>query len=238
MNCPIPFTPEVNIIGTVEPTHTIAELDGETGVFSATPNFVRDNCGPIANDLVDNIEKSGFFDETLDLGFYPNIDVRVHRLYPGDIPANPGWHTDGEYRKDYHAQPDLGRWTRHAHVIGHVSTGGINKLAPEGISRTEIVTTPFTAEIEDPSSDNPLWRQVHWQVETNRDQLTTIRSNDGELVRLGAMTLHQAREATIRGWRLFVRASMWHKPPVAGTVTDGGSISKQEIVYRMATPGW
>jgi hypothetical protein len=225
----IRFEPELAVIGQVPGRYTIEQIDGEVGIYSATPEFVRDQGGPITNSILDVIAESGFLDEAERLGLFPNLDVRVHRLYPGDIPAFPGWHADGEYRESYHAQPDLHRVRRHSHVVCHVST------EEQGVSTTEFLTEPFTADVEDPSVQNRLWGQVHRQVEATPD-LVRVSSTDGEITRFGSLTLHRARPAEIRGWRLFVRASMWHKPPLD---CAGGKISKQEQVYRVDEgSGW
>lgn len=46
-------------------------------------------------------------------------------------------------------------------------------------------------------------------------------------------TLHRCMPAKIRGWRLFFRMAMWHKPNLG----DGGMITKQEQVYKLAEAG-
>lgn len=228
------FAPDLAVVGTFPGLVSITDLAQEVGVHSASPNFVRDNCGPIANSILD-VVPDAFYDEATDLGLFPNIDVRIHRLYPGDFPAYPGWHCDGEYRETYQSQPDLTRVAPHRHLVATAST------EPGGVSLTEFVTSPFSATFhEPPSAANTLWGQVHRQVSDAResapDRVEITRAQDGSLYQFSSTTLHRACPATVRGWRLFLRLSMWHKPYLSEA---GGSISRQEQVYQLSEGrGW
>lgn len=221
------FKPEIETLGTFSPNASIGELAEETGMYSASPDFAKKHGGKLTQMMLDQVPES-FYEECDRLALYPNIDVRVHRLYPGDFPAVPGWHTDGEFRKDYHSQPDLDKFTEHAHIIGSISTD-IN-----GVSMTEVVHEDFEANIENPDADNTLWQQVHEQIEEHKP--STLLIPDGHMTKIGAMTLHRATPARIRGWRLFVRLSMWHKPYISN---EGGTLARQEYVYRLSeSKGW
>lgn len=221
------FIPEIEKVGEFDPVAGIGELAEETGMYSASPDFVREHGGKLTRMMLDQVPDS-FYAECENLGLYPNIDVRVHRLYPGDFPAVPGWHTDGEFRKDYHSQPDLDKFTEHAHIIGSISTD------ENGVSMTEVVDEKFEANIENPDINHTLWEQVHNQIDVEKPH--TLHIPDGQMTRIGAMTLHRATPARIRGWRLFVRLSMWHKPYIS---EEGGSIARQEYVYRLSeSKGW
>jgi hypothetical protein len=218
----------VSIIAKVPPVVSIPDLEAETGVYSATPGFVRDHCGPVANGILDAVP-GWYFQEAADLGLYPNIDVRIHRLYPGDYPAYPGLHCDGEYRETYFSQPDLNRIPVSRHVVATVSSD------PQGISNTRFVArayefTPPTT----PSSDHTLWGQAH-QALSAIDDLPYWDTRDGEVVCFDARTMHAAMPATLRGWRLFFRLSMWHKPNLG----PGGMVTRQEQIYKVAVgSGW
>lgn len=221
------FVPEIEKVGEFSPYASIGNIAEETGMYSASPDFVREHGGKLTQMMLDQVPES-FYEECEKLGLYPNIDVRVHRLYPGDFPAVPGWHTDGEFRKDYHSQPDLDKFTQHSHIVGSISTDD------NGVSMTELVNEEFEATIENPDSENTLWQQVHEQIELNNPN--TIQLPDGQLTEIGAMTLHRATPARIRGWRLLMRASMWHKPYIS---EEGGTIARQEYVYRLSeSKGW
>jgi hypothetical protein len=221
------FLPDFGPVGSFRGLATVAELAEETGVYSASPDFVRANCGPLAVSILDAVP-ADYYDRAASLGLYPNIDVRIHRLYPGDFPAVPGWHADGEFRADYHSQPELDKIPEHSHLTGTISTD------ENGVSLTQLVTEPFTANIVNPDVENTLWSQVHRQVDESNPAKTSIP--DGQLTSFSSFTLHRATPATVRGWRLFFRISMWHRPYLSEA---GGSISRQEQVYRVAEHlGW
>lgn len=219
------FSSEIETIDSFTGVASIDQIANEVGMFSASPAFVLEHGGPLTRNIVSRIP-SDWLQECSDLGFYPNIDVRVHRLYPGDFPAVPGWHCDGEFRADYHAQPDLTKLSQHSHLIASVSTH------PQGVSLTELVSEDLSIDVTD-SNDAGVWQQVHETVESLKPQTVSVK--DGNLSKIGAMTLHRATATQHRGWRLFVRASMWHKPYVSGE----GSLARQEFVYRLSeSKGW
>lgn len=223
------FEPELDVVGQFPATATIAELADEVGVYSASPRFVRDTCGPLANKILDAVPAT-FYDEATALGLLPSIDVRIHRLYPGDFPAYPGWHCDGEYRENYQSQPDLTKVAEHHHLVGTIST------EEAGVSLTEFITSPFTAHLtETPNAERTLWGQVHEQIVADPTVAIT-QATDGNLYQFSSRTLHRACPAGVRGWRLFMRISMWHKPYLGN---DEGTISRQEHVYQVTEGhGW
>ena len=206
-------------------------------MFSATPEFVRRHGGPIAQRILDAVP-GWYFDEARRLGLYPNCDIRIHRLYPTDFPAYPGWHCDGEFRETYFSQPDLARIPVSWHLTATASSHA------EGVSNTQFLDTPIETTVNIPDGDalptqtiagsHTLWGQVHRQVE-DLGEYRTWDSRDGELVLFDARTLHRAMPALRRGWRLFFRMSMWHKKNLG----EGGKLSKQEQVYKILEgAGW
>lgn len=222
------FQPRVERVGALlSGQRTIAEMEREIGVYSATPDFVQHHCGPIANGILARVPY-WYFDEAKALGLYPNIDVRIHRLYPGDFPAYPGWHCDGEFRETYFSQPDLDRIKVSKHITCTVSSH------EGGVSCAQFLAEPFTATVNEESRDATLWGQVHAQVE-KKAQKKLLDTRDGDLMLFDCWTLHRAMPARVRGWRLFFRMSMWHRPNLG----DGGMISKQEQVYKVwEGSGW
>lgn len=221
------FAPDFSTIATFDGLASIPALEREVGVYSASPEFVRAHCGPIAVGILDRIPES-YHAEADRLGLSVNIDVRIHRLYPTDIPAYPGWHCDGEYRETYFSQPDLDRVKVHHHLIATVSSH------EGGVSNTEFLDEPFAFESDSISPDHGLWQQVNEGLGAGEPRRTR-RARDGELVHFDSWTLHRACPAMVRGWRLFFRASMWHRPHLG----DGGMISKQEQVYKyIGHYGW
>jgi hypothetical protein len=219
------FRPNFETVARVQPTATIADMERERGVYSATPEFVRANCGPIARGLLD-VVPAWYYQEAADRGLYPNIDVRVHRLYPGDYPAYPGWHCDGEYRETYFSQPDLDRIHVSRHLIATVSTHA------GGVSNCQFLAQQLTATVDPPTSDMTLWGQVHRQVP---ESPPVVDTRDGDLVLFDSWSLHRVMPTKVRGWRLFFRMSMWHRPNLGA----GGMLTKQEQVYKLVEgSGW
>ena len=221
------FVPDVEVIDSFAPVASIEALSKETGVYSASPDFIRSHCGPLALSLLDAVPDS-FYEEAERLALYPNCDIRIHRLYPGDFPAYPGWHCDGEYRDNYHAQPELDRVPLHHSIVGSISS------EKEGVSNTLFLDDLLRFSPTPPTQDNPLWTQVHRTIEALPSP-TTFSMKDGQLVRFSSMTLHKAQPTTTRGWRLFFRMGMWHKDYLDG----GGKISRQEQIYKLTEgDGW
>jgi hypothetical protein len=221
------FEPDIEILTSFPGLATIEQLSQEIGVYSASPDFVRTNCGPLVLSLLDLIPES-FYEEADRLALYPNCDIRIHRLYPGDFPAYPGWHCDGEYRENYHAQPELSKIPLHHAIVGSFSS----EVA--GVSNTLFLNEVFTATPTSPSKENTLWGQVHEAIAQLQNP-TTLTMKDGQLLRFSSMTLHKVQPTTTRGWRLFFRMGMWHKD----YLDAGGKVSRQEQVYKLSeATGW
>ncbi|AYV78181.1 MAG: hypothetical protein Edafosvirus6_30 [Edafosvirus sp.] len=239
------FKPNFKTLTNVQGKFLIKDFEKEVGVYSATPEFVKKNCGPIANMFLSKIPQS-YFDELAKAQLYPNIDVRIHRLYPGDYPishmypAFPGWHCDGEYRETYFGQPDLQKTKVSHHIVATASSymEGNEESKTTGVSNTQFLTIPFNTTVVNPTSEITLWRQVH---ENLMKYLKDYKGNcfydtkDGEMILFDSSSLHRAMPTKIRGWRMFFRMAGWHKPNLG----DGGMISKQETVYIVdEAKGW
>lgn len=222
------FRPNFNIVAKIDPpTYAIADFDAEIGVFSATPEFVRAHAGPLANRILDHVPE-WYYDRAKDLGLYPNVDVRIHRLYPGDFPAYPGWHCDGEYRETYFSQPDLDKIPVSGHLICTLSSHA------DGVSNTRFLKDEFTCAIKPQKSEVTLWGQVDEALRMSGEH-NYYDTKDGELLFFDSRSLHEATATKNRGWRLFFRMSMWHRPNLG----DGGRISKQEHIYKLVQgSGW
>ncbi len=148
----VQFTPHVRTVWRIPGQATIGELANEVGMYSATPVFVLEHGGPITKEILACVPPS-FFEEAEHLSLFPNIIVRIHRLYLGDYPAFPGWHCDGEYRKDYFAQPELDKVPPHSHITATISTHA------EGVSRTQFLMTPCAALIDHVEIETPDGRR-------------------------------------------------------------------------------
>lgn len=223
------FDPERETVGNVPPRATIDELSECAGVYAASPAFAVEHSGPLVARILKGVPAS-YFEECCERGLLPNIDVRIHRLYPGIFPAFPGWHCDGEFRESYFSQPDLERTPVSKTIVCTISSHD------DGVSRTEFLDEPFTATVVG-GDDQSLWRQVHEQVEATRraSPMRTWTMPDGYLTLFSNNTLHRAMPTMRRGWRLFFRMSMWHRPYLAVE----GKVSRQEQVYQvLESLGW
>lgn len=221
------FIPNFKIIDCLDnKNYSIEDFEKEIGVYSATPDFIRNNCGKIANSILDRIPE-WYYQEAKKLSLFPNCDVRIHRLYPSDIPAYPGWHCDGEFRETYFSQPDMNRIKVSKHITCTMSTHH------EGVSNTQFLNQEFNIESGD-SPDFNLWQEVNKELSKKRNK-SIFDTKDGDIICFNNWTIHRALPAKIRGWRLFFRMSMWHKPNLG----MGGIISKQEQIYKyIGDAGW
>jgi hypothetical protein len=220
------FRPQYRTIARVPATHSLAELEQEVGVYAAGPDFARARSGPIVRGVLDAVPAS-FFADAAARGLHAIVDTRIHRLYPGQFPAVPGWHCDGSYRTDFHAQPDLDRTLDTPSVLCCLSSD------PAGVSNTEFIDEDIEVAIGEPPPGTTVWQQVHREVQRIPRRTTVVP--DGELVEFSSWTLHRPTPTRVRGWRLFFRLSMHHRPPLG----DGGLVSKQEMVYVVdESLGW
>ena len=218
------FAPNYRIVGEFDGCAAIAELEREVGVYSATPEFVRANCGPIARSIL-GLVPGWYYERAEQLGLMPNCDVRVHRLYPGDYPAYPGWHCDGEFRETYFSQPDLDRIPVSYHLFATVSSHAA------GVSNCEFLGRSHELHLSSPpTSDHTLWGHLDTSLAGSP---AGWEAPDGNLVLFDARTPHRVRPARVRGWRLFFRMSMWHRPSLGA----GGKLTRQEQVYKLTEGG-
>jgi hypothetical protein len=221
------FKPNFHVVTDFKNVFPIADLEREIGVYSATPEFIRSKCGDITNLILAQVP-DWYYEESDRLGLYPNCDVRIHRLYPSDFPAYPGWHCDGEFRETYFSQPDLNRIQVHKHLIATVSSHD------EGVSNTEFLDQDFQFASDRINPDHGLWQQVNEILEATPNK-KVVESKDGQLMCFDSWTLHRACPTKNRGWRLFFRMAMWHKKNIG----DGGMITKQEQIYKyVGHYGW
>lgn len=222
------FKPNFEVIESFDGKASIIDLEKEVGVYSATPEFVMEHCGDIAKTILSKIP-DWYYNEAANLGLFPNCDVRVHRLYPGDFPAYPGWHCDGEYRETYFDQPDMFKIQVHKHLIATVSSH------ESGVSNFQFLDEELKIETDQKFDyEHTLWGFVDKELDKKRSK-RLYDSKDGEITLFDSWSLHRTMPAKIRGWRLFFRMSMWHKP----NLDNGGKITKQEQVYKIYEgTGW
>jgi hypothetical protein len=210
------FKPNFSIVAEFPKVFSIAEIEKEVRVCSATPEFVKKKCGLIANMILSQVP-DWYYEEADKLKLYPRCDVRIHRLYPTDYPARPEWHCDGEFREIRSSQPDK----IHKHLTATVSSH------EGGVSSTEFLNQYFEFRPNEMIPDHDLWHRVNKALEGVKDKEVHI-AEDGQLISFDSWTLHRAAPAKTKGWRLFFRLSMRPEP----TLEDGGMISKHDRVYK------
>lgn len=221
------FIPNYQTVAKI--TSHVETLQGETSMYSATPEFALKHGGPLTAEFLATVP-DWYYGTAKELGLYPNIDMRVHRFseLPDGFdlyPAIPGWHADGEYRETYFSQPDLTRVPVSYHVIATISTEA------NGVSNTQFLDQAIEMEIDKTSdmanADVALWSNVHRYVESLPNYQTTMMP-DGEIHIFDARSLHRATPVIHQGERAFFRMSMWHKPNLGE-----GQLSKQEQLYLL-----
>jgi len=219
------FNADHKMVGRVEGKATIQELEKEVGMYSATPEFCLRYGGPIARNILTTVPKE-YYDEARRRGQYPNIDVRIHRLYPGNYPAYPGWHCDAQYRETYFGQPRPNHTALSDHLICTVAT-------ESGISNTEFIAKEVAIDLACNEADANYWANV--DVAMQEQDVQTWLMPDGDLTRFDCWTLHRCQPAQKRGWRLFFRMAMWYRPNLGE-----GQLSKQEMIYMdlQRPTGW
>jgi len=225
------FRPNLMPIARINPVITDSEMKLENSMYSATAEFALANGGPVTRKLVESVP-DWYYKKALELGLWPNIDVRVHDLSDPLVPKNldiypaiPGWHCDGEYRETFFGQPDLNRVPVSFHIISTVSTHG------SGVSNTEFLNTPIGLKVSQEMPDIRLWQIVHRYVDQLKDANSQF-THDGDVVLFDARSLHRASPVKNRGHRLFFRMSMWHKPNL-----EEGQLSLQEQLYLLPKKG-
>ena len=221
------FNANHSTVATVCGTATLEDLESEQGMYSATPEFCNEHGGPIAKSLLQSVPES-YLNEARSRGLYPNIDVRVHRLYEGNYPAYPGWHCDAQHRETYFGQPKPDQTKLSNHLIATVSSH------TDGISLTQFIDEPVEINLPESDPNEKLWKKVDAEMRKIGDWKTWTMP-DGKLTQFDCWTLHRCVPASKRGWRLFFRVAMWYRPNL-----EQGKLSKQEMIYmdiEQAT-GW
>lgn len=225
------FNANHNVIKEIQGCYTIEELEKEQGMYSATPDFCMEHGGPVTKSILNEVPKE-YIDDAYNRGLYPNIDVRVHRLYPGNYPAYPGWHCDAQFRETYFGQPRTEQTELSDHLICTVSTN------ENGVSNTEFIDEPIKLDIDDysPEEGTPFWAFVDdAMISYEGDSMPKWVMKDGVITTFDCWTLHRAMPTRVRGWRLFFRMAMWYRPNLGN-----GKLSRQEVIYMdMNQPtGW
>lgn len=215
------FLPELVPVATVQGLASIEEFGKEKSIFSANANMLYPEAGSLLARISDGL--LSIPGERYNGPLFPTVDMRVQRLMPGMYPSIPGWHCDDVPRATYDSQPDL---TKVRSDVRHYTCLLSTDM---DVSNTEFVTEPFEA-VFDPSSDLPIWKQLHRQVESRKPKTTKV--TPGVIYRFNQTTIHRATPCVRRGWRIFFRLSLREKPPVEQP-------ANQQQVYLLSDEnGW
>ena len=209
----------------VFPKLDLPAILAEKNLVSCSIEGVELYGGPLARDALAQIQEkySHPIGSAMSQGLSPIIDVRIQRLMPGMYPSIPGWHCDAVPRSNYTGQPDFSMIVREAF---HVALLLSNE--PKGVSNTEYVKTNISPKIWDKEH---VYQDLHRQVE--RMGPDTVFAKDGQFAWFTPKTIHRAKPCERRGVRMFMRFSMYHKPPVQNAV-----VNAQQVYILSEENGW
>jgi hypothetical protein len=206
--------------GAAFPKISTTMLAAEPSLFSCSEEGAAIQGGLLAKIALKHIQ-GAFVQEIYRAkqhGLSAIVDVRVQNLMPGMYPAPPGWHCDGVPRCNYHGQPQFC-------AVSPASFNVCVSLSSEqaGVSNTEYVLDPIKLKLFD---SEHVYREIHEVVEKLSPRVQQI--NDGIFVKYTPKTIHRAAETHRRGLRMFMRFSMYHKPPIVN------GVSSQQQVYLLS----
>ncbi len=161
------------------------------------------------------------------------VDVKVHMLMPGMVPAIPGWHTDGVPRCESGSPsgplaPDLRRQEGVLSPIYHLFYAGCD--APTVFLNERDVELDVPA---DPSAD--LYSRITKEV-TARDTLERVELPDLSWWTWDWWELHSAQPSRDRGWRMLIRITESDFIEASSDLRD--VIRMQQQAYVQDAFGW
>lgn len=162
------------------------------------------------------------------------VDTKVSMLMPGWWPAIPGWHTDGVPRVNEHGwSDDKGKPSLPIQCDQH-----IDGLAPRyhTVHIGNHCPTEFIDGLIHLPIDHDSDEQMYSEMTRKINGCTTLRKLQAEEGRWASWdwwNIHQATQATERGWRLLIRITESNQPPA-----EHGFIRPQNQVYVPKEFGW
>lgn len=132
------------------------------------------------------------------------VDVKVHMLMEGMVPAIPGWHTDGVPRHESGSPsgpllPDLSRQENRNSPVHHLLVAGCDAPTVFVENRDVLLDVPCEA-----TSD--LYAHVT-KAMNSRDDLTRMEIPMGEWWTWDWWELHSAQPSREKGWRVLIRVT-------------------------------
>jgi hypothetical protein len=207
------------------PQISLSGLLEEPSLFSCCEEIVMKDGGVLTRRALQQIQE--MYERPIahakEKGLSAIIDVRVQRLMPGMYPSIPGWHCDAVPRSGYHGQPNF---SAIAPESFHVAL--ILSSEAKGVSNTEYVQTILKPKIWD---KDHVYRDLHTLVEKHHPE--TVIARDGQFVWFTPKTIHRTKPCVRRGVRLFMRYSLYPKPPIKNVVRG------EQMVYLLSEEnGW
>ncbi|AEK10027.1 hypothetical protein FDH96_gp140 [Mycobacterium phage Rey] len=214
-----PRQPVVDYLGQIEATPNLRRASLSNAVLFGGPLLRKIlACAPIVGD------HEHIF-----------VDTKVSMLMPGWWPAIPGWHTDGVPRVDEDGVNPLGigkpslpeqvdqhqdGYRPRYHTI-HVGNDCPTEFI-DGLLRLPI----------DHDTDEEMYSEMTRKID-GCSTLRKLKAPEGQWMSWDWWNIHQATQATQRGWRLLVRITESNQPPV-----DSEFIRPQNQVYVPKEFGW
>jgi hypothetical protein len=219
------FPPQLLGYGAPFPKITLSMLAAEPSLLSCSEEGVGILGGLLAKTALKHIQAAYIQDiyKAKQEGLSAIVDVRVQRLMPGMFPSTPGWHCDAVPRCHYHGQPNFCAINPAAFHVGITLSN-----EPAGVSNTEYVMDAMICKLYD---QEHVYRDLHEVVSRVAPRVQQI--SDGVFVRFTPKTIHRATETHRRGWRMFMRFSMYHKPPIVNGVQG-----QQQVYLLSEKNGW
>lgn len=203
------------------------------GQIEATPNLRRASLsnavlfgGPLLRKLLESAPITGSHKNIF-------VDTKVSMLMPGWWPAIPGWHTDGVPRGVEGNPLGSGNPSLPAQAERHLDgyRPRYHTLHVGNDCATEFIDDVLRLQIvhdTDPEMYAEMTRLVN-----ELESVCTIRAEQGQWMSWDWWNIHQATQATSRGWRLLVRVTESDDPPA-----DSDFIRPQNQVYVPQEFGW
>ncbi|QNL30826.1 hypothetical protein SEA_ESTES_138 [Mycobacterium phage Estes] len=216
----------------------------QLSLIEATPNLRRASLGnavlfggPLLRQLLPHAPLVGDHKHVF-------VDTKVSMLMPGWWPAIPGWHTDGVprvvpqppgllpgvklYSSAAAGKPSLVEQANQ-HLDGYrprYHTIHVGNDCP-----TEFIDGLLRLPI-DHDEDEEMYAEMTRKID-GCSTLRKLKALEGQWMTWDWWNIHQATQATQRGWRLLVRITESHQPPV-----DSDFIRPQNQVYVPKEFGW
>lgn len=176
------------------------EIKKEAQIFRASYEFAFYNGGDITRQFLRKVFNTSVLAGTIK-DTHILVDTRYHNLFPKMYPCIPGWHHDYVDRNTSNGQPN--------YINPRFRAVNYMMLVNAEVAPTEFYVSgePITYRLP---TDN-IYNKWHKYVETDLNEglgyVDTVKS--GEIIRFNDRSFHQGVAAVKRGWRMFLRATVF-----------------------------